>query len=180
MEYLWSDFCAHFRYFDECKCRKSSLGKRNHCIVLESLKKKLNCPTGLRPVLVWRDPGVSRISRLPEQPCWLYALFSTAALTNPQKVLSIWRLVELKMLDFSDRTAYGLFWQFFIASRSGIGGEFCFYVIQSADFEALKLWKGRSGCEKKQIIIFMPLKWHSFLTWLFAPVELFGCPFFRI
>ena len=27
-------------------------------------------------ILVWRDPGVSlkgRISRLPEQPCWLYA-----------------------------------------------------------------------------------------------------------
>ena len=29
---------------------------------------------------------------------------STAALTTPQKVLPIWKLVELKMLDFSDWT----------------------------------------------------------------------------
>ena len=33
---------------------------------------------------------------------------STAALTTPQKVLPIWRLVELKMLDFSDRTRTGV------------------------------------------------------------------------
>ena len=32
----------------------------------------------------------------------------TAALTTPQKVLSLWRLVELKMLDFSDRTRTGI------------------------------------------------------------------------
>ena len=33
---------------------------------------------------------------------------STAALTIPQKVLSLWRLVELKMLDFSDHTRTGI------------------------------------------------------------------------
>ena len=33
---------------------------------------------------------------------------STAALTTPQKVLPIWKLVELKMLDFSDRTRAGI------------------------------------------------------------------------
>ena len=32
---------------------------------------------------------------------------STAALTTPQTVLSIWKLVELKRLDFSDRTRTG-------------------------------------------------------------------------
>ena len=32
----------------------------------------------------------------------------TPALTTPQKVLSIWRLVELKMLDFSDPTRTGI------------------------------------------------------------------------
>ena len=30
--------------------------------------------------------------------------WSTAARTTPQEVLPIWKLVELKMLDFSDRT----------------------------------------------------------------------------
>ena len=34
--------------------------------------------------------------------------FSTAARTTHQKDLSIWKLVELKMLDFSDRTRTGL------------------------------------------------------------------------
>ena len=33
---------------------------------------------------------------------------STAALITPQIVLSIWKLVELKMLDFSDRTKTGI------------------------------------------------------------------------
>ena len=33
---------------------------------------------------------------------------STAALTTPQTVLSLWKLVELKMLDFSDRTRTGI------------------------------------------------------------------------
>ena len=33
---------------------------------------------------------------------------STAALTTPQKVLPIWKLVEHKMLDFSDRTGTGI------------------------------------------------------------------------
>ena len=33
---------------------------------------------------------------------------STAALTTPQKVFAIWRLVELKMLDFSDHTRTGI------------------------------------------------------------------------
>ena len=33
---------------------------------------------------------------------------STAALTTPQKILSISRLVELKMLDFSDRSRTGI------------------------------------------------------------------------
>ena len=33
---------------------------------------------------------------------------STAALTTPQKVLPIWGLVELKMLDFSDRMRTGI------------------------------------------------------------------------
>ena len=33
---------------------------------------------------------------------------STAALATPQKVLSTWKLVELKMLDFSDRTRTGI------------------------------------------------------------------------
>ena len=33
---------------------------------------------------------------------------STAALTTPQKVLPIWKLVELKMIDFSDRTRTGI------------------------------------------------------------------------
>ena len=32
----------------------------------------------------------------------------TAALTTPQKVLPIWKLVELKMLDISDRTRTGI------------------------------------------------------------------------
>ena len=34
--------------------------------------------------------------------------WSTAALTTPQKVLPIWKLDELKMLDFSDRTRTGI------------------------------------------------------------------------
>ena len=55
-------------------------------------------------LLVWFG---GRISRLPEQPCWLYDC-STPALTTPQKVLSIWRLVELEMLDFSDRSRTGI------------------------------------------------------------------------
>ena len=33
---------------------------------------------------------------------------STTALTTPQKVLSLWRLIELKKLDFSDRTRTGI------------------------------------------------------------------------
>ena len=33
---------------------------------------------------------------------------STAALTTPQRVLATWKLVELKMLDFSDRTRTGI------------------------------------------------------------------------
>ena len=33
---------------------------------------------------------------------------STAALTTPQKALPIWKLVELKMLDFSDHTRTGI------------------------------------------------------------------------
>ena len=33
---------------------------------------------------------------------------STAALTTPQTVLSIRKLVELKMLDFNDRTRTGI------------------------------------------------------------------------
>ena len=33
---------------------------------------------------------------------------STAAITTPQKVLPIWKLVELKMLDFSDHTRTGI------------------------------------------------------------------------
>ena len=33
---------------------------------------------------------------------------STAALTTHQKVLPIWKLVELKMLDFSDRMRTGI------------------------------------------------------------------------
>ena len=33
---------------------------------------------------------------------------STAALTTPQTVISIWKLVELKMLDFSDCTRTGI------------------------------------------------------------------------
>ena len=33
---------------------------------------------------------------------------SKAAITTPQKVLPIWKLVELKMLDFSDRTRTGI------------------------------------------------------------------------
>ena len=50
-----------------------------------------------------------RISRLPEQPCWLYALdCSTAALTTSQKVLPVWKLVELKMLDFSNLMRTGI------------------------------------------------------------------------
>ena len=32
----------------------------------------------------------------------------TASLTTPQKVLSIWRLAELKLLDFSDRARIGI------------------------------------------------------------------------
>ena len=32
----------------------------------------------------------------------------TAALTTPQKILPIWKLVDLKMLDFSDRTRTGI------------------------------------------------------------------------
>ena len=58
--------------------------------------------------LVWRDTGVSL--KGPNFPTPRAAKLglrldcSTAVLTTPQKVLSIWRLVELKMLDFSDRT----------------------------------------------------------------------------
>ena len=33
---------------------------------------------------------------------------STAALTTPQKVLPLWKLVELKMLDFMDRARTGI------------------------------------------------------------------------
>ena len=53
---------------------------------------------------VWRDIGVSpkgRISHLPEQSCWLYVLIA-------QKILSIGKLVELKMPDFCDCTRLGI------------------------------------------------------------------------
>ena len=60
--------------------------------------------------LVWRDTGVilkGRISRLPTMLA-LRLDCSTGALTAPQKVSPMWRLVELKMLDFSDRTRSGV------------------------------------------------------------------------
>ena len=54
---------------------------------------------------VWRDSGVTSMAKFPVSPSnhmgFLPDCF-TAALTTPHKVLSIWRLVELKMLDFSD------------------------------------------------------------------------------
>ena len=50
-----------------------------------------------------------QISRLPEQPFWALRLdCSTAALQTPQEVLSIQKLVELKILDFKDRTRTGI------------------------------------------------------------------------
>ena len=61
---------------------------------------------------IWRDSGVSlkgQISRLPKATMMALRLdCSTAALTTPQKVLPIWRLVELKMLDFRDHTRTGI------------------------------------------------------------------------
>ena len=63
-------------------------------------------------LFVERDPGVSlkgRISPLPEATMLALRLdCSTAALTTPQKVLSIWRLVELTLIDFNDRTRTGI------------------------------------------------------------------------
>ena len=38
----------------------------------------------------------------------LHIHYSTAALTTPQKVLPIWKLLELMMIDFSDRTRTGI------------------------------------------------------------------------
>ena len=42
-----------------------------------------------------------RISHLPEQSCWLYVLIA-------QKILSIGKLVELKMPDLCDCTRLGI------------------------------------------------------------------------
>ena len=56
--------------------------------------------------MVGRESGISlegRISHVPEQPCP-----SKAAITTPQNVLSIWKLVELKMLDSSDHMRAGI------------------------------------------------------------------------
>ena len=61
--------------------------------------------------LVWRDPGQAQGSNFPSPKATMLALrldCSTAALTTPQKVLPIWKLVELKVLDFGDRTRTGI------------------------------------------------------------------------
>ena len=55
--------------------------------------------------------GQPQVPNFPSPRATMLALrqdCSTAALTTPQKVLSIYRLVELKMLDFSDRTRTGI------------------------------------------------------------------------
>ena len=44
----------------------------------------------------------NNISRVPQQSCWLYTLIAL----QQQKVLSKWKLVDLKMLDFIDRIIY--------------------------------------------------------------------------
>ena len=54
----------------------------------------------------WGHPQGPNFPPLPEQPYWLYPLnaLHTPTLTTPPKVLSNWKVVELKMLDFSDCT----------------------------------------------------------------------------
>ena len=90
---------------------------------------------------------------------------STAALTTPPKVLPIWKLVELKMLDFSDRTRtgisiltsaahYGTYKK--LCSRRTLSQFSSFKIRRTTllnylklalppDHEARKLGKGRSG-----------------------------------
>ena len=60
------------------------------------------------PFLVWRDPQGPNFPSPQATRLALRLDCSTAALTTPQKVLSIWKLVELKMLDFGDRTRTGI------------------------------------------------------------------------
>ena len=63
--------------------------------------------------LVWRDSVVSLTSwntRLPEEPCWLYALIALQQhSTLPGGCHpTAWELVELKMLNISDCTRIGI------------------------------------------------------------------------
>ena len=72
--------------------------------------------------LFWMDSGVSlksRISRLPRATLLASCLdCSTVALSTPQRVLPIWELVELKMLDFSDSTRAGMYFGRILGSTS--------------------------------------------------------------
>ena len=56
---------------------------------------------------------------------------STVALTTPQKVLPIWKLVELKMLDFSDRTRTG------ISILTSVGDQHWAYIASFFKFQEI-------------------------------------------
>ena len=63
----------------------------------------------LKVFFLWRDFRVSLKGQTLSASMFALRLdCSIAALTTPQKVLPIWLLVELKMLDFSDPTSNGI------------------------------------------------------------------------
>ena len=76
---------------------------------------------------------------------------STAALTTPQKVLPIWKLVELKMLDFSDRTRTGISILTSAADHRGLSIPLNnFNLLWGKQFES-SFWCGSLG----------PYLWHA-------------------
>ena len=94
--------------------------------------------------LVWRNSGVShwsRISRLPEQPCWLYAQIALRQHSPlPREFYPSKKLVEPKMLDWSHEN-----WYFHLDISRWLMGVYVYLAgNQYSDFKALKPWSGRS------------------------------------
>ena len=70
---------------------------------------------------------------------------STAALTTPQKVLPFWKLVELKMLDFSGRTRTG------ISILTSAADYYILYILYNIYF------KTRNVCQSVYLLILAKL-----------------------
>ena len=86
--------------------------------------------------LVRRDSGVSlKGGNIPSTWATMLALHldcSTAALTAHQKVLSIWKPVELKMPDFSDRRRTGIS---ILTSAADIWSSLCPFIKVGLSWE---------------------------------------------